>query len=265
MPDQQKLVTEDATLPLRRLTRARVGLGRAGASLPVREWLAFKGAHAAARDTVHLPFHVTEMKEAIEALGQETITCNSAAQDRATYLLRPDLGRRLEVASREQLVDRFADAEPCDLAICVCDGLSTEAVHAGAQPVLANLLPRLIETAWRIAPIFIVRNGRVAIQDEIGQLSNATIALSLLGERPGLATATSLGAYFVHTPTTGKTDADRNCISNIHVDGLQYEHAAEAIYRLLTEIRSQQTSGVLLKAPDVAIEAGATTDGGLLE
>ncbi len=248
--DKREIVTNDATLPLRKLTRARIALGRAGGSLTTSEWLDFKGAHAAARDAVNLPFDVPKVQQSIESLGYPTITCCSAAHDRATFLLRPDLGRRLDDESREKLSASTADLESIDLAICVCDGLSTTAIHTAIGPVLEQLLPRLAAEDWRLAPILIVRNGRVALQDEIGQLCKARIALSLIGERPGLATACSMGAYVVFDPTLGKTDADRNCISNIHVDGLRFEQAADAIHRLLVAIRRQQISGVPLSAPE---------------
>ncbi len=253
--DKRAIVTNDATLPLRKLTRARIALGRAGGSVTTREWLDFKGAHAAARDAVNLPFDVPAVQRSIDSLGYPTITCCSAAQDRATFLLRPDLGRQLDDASRETILARTADSESVDLAICVCDGLSTTAIHTAVEPVLARLLPRLAAADWQLGPICIVRNGRVALQDEIGQLCKSTIALTLIGERPGLATACSMGAYVVFDPAPGKTDADRNCISNIHADGLSFQQGAEAIYRLLVAIRSQKISGVLLNAPEGAAQS----------
>ncbi|MEN8259843.1 MAG: ethanolamine ammonia-lyase subunit EutC [Pseudomonadota bacterium] len=228
----------------KRLTPARIALGRAGGSLPTQAWLEFKYAHALARDAVHRTFDAEPVQAAITALGASILVVDSRAEDRSTYLTRPDLGRRLSDASRHLLESRAKDA---DLVIIVSDGLSSEAVHRQTVPLMKELLPRLQDGGWRMAPVVIARFGRVALEDEIGALLKARIALMLLGERPGLGSPDSLGAYLVHTPKPGNTDADRNCVSNIRPEGLSHESAAETLFYLLAEARRRGHSGVALK------------------
>ena len=197
-------VTPDAWHQLREATPARIALGRAGGSLPTREWLQFKAAHAAARDAVHNAFDAEGLAAEIAALGVETVVVDSAAPDRFAYLQRPDLGRRLKPASEELLKSlRRADAAP-ELAIIVSDGLSALAAHRQTTAVLAALLPLLSADNWRLSPIVIARFGRVALEDQIGQLLGAQIALMLIGERPGLGSPDSLGAYLVFDPPRGQ-------------------------------------------------------------
>ena len=241
------LVTADAWSKLRSATPARIALGRAGGSLPTRAWLDFKSAHAAARDAVHNEFDAEQLAAEIHALGVETVIVDSAAADRLTFLQRPELGRRLADASRDRL---FAVAQPShapDLVIIVSDGLSALAVHRQAPPLLSALLPRLSVDGWNLAPIVIARFGRVALQDEIGQLLGAQLALVLIGERPGLGSPDSLGAYLVYGPRIGNSDAGRNCVSNIRSEGLPHEAAADTLHYLLTESRDRHLSGVALK------------------
>lgn len=252
-------VTPDVWNRLQRATSARIALGRAGGSLPTHAWLEFKSAHATARDAVHYPFDAEQLAADIAALGVEVLVVNSAAVDRLTFLQRPDLGRRLDDRSRfalqecrphaprEERLHAKREHYTGDLAIIVCDGLSALAAHRHAPAVLAPLLQRLNNDKWRIAPIIMARFGRVALQDEIGQVLGAQLALTLIGERPGLGSPDSLGAYLVYGPCPGNTDAHRNCVSNIRPDGLPYEPAAETIHYLLTESRRRRLSGVALK------------------
>ena len=240
-------VTQDAWHELRGVTQARIALGRAGASLPTAEWLAFKSAHAAARDAVHNEFDADRLAAEIAALGVETVIVDSAASDRATYLQRPDLGRRLNDVSRQQMQRRTSPDLKYELAIIVSDGLSAFAVHKQATPLLAQLLPVLQSEAWRLAPVVVARYGRVALEDEIGELLGAEIALMLIGERPGLGSPDSLGAYLVYGPRPGNTDAMRNCVSNIRPEGLTWSAAAETLRYLLGEARRLKLSGVQLK------------------
>jgi ethanolamine ammonia-lyase small subunit len=240
-------LTPDPWNKLRSATPARIALGRAGGSLPTQEWLAFKSAHAAAREAVHHAFEAERLADELAGLDLETVVVQSAAGDRATFLQRPDLGRRLDDASRFKLQELPpADATP-DLAIIVSDGLSAIAVHRHVPPLLAALVPRLAADQWRIAPVVIACFGRVALQDEIGRLLGAQLALTLIGERPGLGSPDSLGAYLVHRPKPGNTDADRNCVSNIRRDGLPCDAAAETLHYLLSEARRCRISGVQLK------------------
>jgi ethanolamine ammonia-lyase small subunit len=256
-------VTPDAWNKLKHATSARIALGRAGGSLPTRAWLEFKSAHAAARDAVHYPFDAKQLAADISALGVEVIVVNSAAGDRLTFLQRPDLGRQLDDQSRFALQecsphapregDLHAEREDYtkdynwDLAIIVSDGLSALAVHRQAPALLAALLPRLAADRWRVAPIVVSRFGRVALQDEIGQVLGVELALTLIGERPGLGSPDSLGAYLIHGPRPGNTDANRNCVSNVRPEGLPCDLAAETIHYLLTESRRRRLSGVGLK------------------
>jgi ethanolamine ammonia-lyase small subunit len=209
---------------LRAHTPARIALGRSGASLPTREVLAFSLAHAQARDAVHTTFSAQAVAQAIEALGLAALPIDSAAPDRATYLRRPDLGRRLSDASRALLTSR--PVKPVDLAIVVADGLSSTAVHAHAAPLIATLLPLIRAEGWSLAPVVVASQARVALGDEVGEMLGARLVLLLVGERPGLSSPDSLGAYLTFAPRIGLTDTARNCVSNIRGEGLSYEQAA---------------------------------------
>jgi ethanolamine ammonia-lyase small subunit len=239
-------ITYDPWNALRNATSARIALGRAGGSLPTKAWLDFKAAHAAARDAVHCAFDAEQLAADIRALGTEVVIVDSAAPDRRTFLSRPDLGRQLDERSRYALQELQSDAGH-ELAIVVSDGLSALAVHRQALPVLKLLLPKLISDCWRIAPIVVARFGRVALEDEIGQRMGAQVALMLIGERPGLLSPDSLGAYLVFGPRPGNTDARRNCVSNIRPEGLPIEVAAETIRYLIAESRRRRLSGIQLK------------------
>ena len=230
--------------PLRRLTAARIALGRTGGSLPTRETLEFRLAHARARDAVHALFDAPALAERLRALAPEVICVESAAATPAEFLRRPDLGRTLADASRRRLAGR---AEPCDLAIIVADGLSSLAALEQAPPLLAELIPLARRNGWTLAPLVVATRGRVALQDEIGALLGARISLMLLGERPGLSAANSLGAYFTHAPRPGLTDASRNCVSNIRPEGLPPATAARKLFGLLAESSRLGLSGVTLK------------------
>ncbi|HEY3391380.1 MAG TPA: ethanolamine ammonia-lyase subunit EutC [Lacipirellulaceae bacterium] len=245
--DRNTLVTRDPWANLRSATPARIALGRAGGSLPTREWLDFKSAHAAARDAVHCAFDAEQLAAEVKALDVDVVVVDSAVGDRHTYLQRPDLGRRLDERSRYKLQELPRPQAAFDLAIIVSDGLSALAVHRQAAPLLAALLPRLRSEGWELAPIVVARFGRVALQDEVGQVLGAQLALMLIGERPGLGSPDSLGAYLVYGPRPGNTDAMRNCVSNIRPEGLPHDAAAETIHYLLCEARRRRLSGVQLK------------------
>jgi ethanolamine ammonia-lyase small subunit len=242
---------------LRALTPARVGLMRTGVSQQTQDQLAFQRCHAQARDAVHAEMQSSALAAAIAAVtGNVVLRLHSAAEDRATYLRRPDLGRRLDDASREELL---RDARGLvDLAIIVADGLSALAAERHALAVIGALLPRL--ASWRLAPVCVVRQGRVAIGDEIGEGLNAEVAVVLIGERPGLSSPDSLGAYITWQPRRGRTDAERNCISNIRGEGLSYAEAALQLEAYLVEARERKLTGVALKIetpPRVERLAGA--------
>jgi ethanolamine ammonia-lyase small subunit len=250
--------TPDRWESLRTATSARIALGRAGGSLPTHAWLDFKSAHAAARDAVHSLFDAEQVAAEIGALGVTAVIVDSAVQNRQMYLLRPDLGRRLDERSRYVLQELPATAN-VDLAIVVSDGLSALAVHRQARPLLEALLPKLAGDGWRIAPIVVARFGRVALEDEVGQVLAAQLALILIGERPGLGSPDSLGAYLVHAPRPGNTDANRNCVSNIRPGGLPIDAAAITIHYLLSEARRRRVSGVQLKDQRSLMDAASPT------
>jgi ethanolamine ammonia-lyase small subunit len=226
---------------LRDFTMARVELGRAGPGLPTRALLEFQLAHAKARDAVHLPLAVQSLVVELKQKGLASVTLRSAARDRDEYLKRPDLGRRLSDDSRERLAPLRAEH---DAAFVIADGLSALAVHRHAVPLIELLLRDL---DWRIAPVAIVEQGRVAIGDEIGERLGARTAVVLIGERPGLSSPDSLGAYLTWQPRPGRTDAERNCISNIRAEGLSYAAAAHKLLFLMSESRRLKLSGVRLK------------------
>ncbi|HET9041038.1 MAG TPA: ethanolamine ammonia-lyase subunit EutC [Gemmatimonadales bacterium] len=230
---------------LRALTPARIALGRAGASLPTRAHLDFQLAHARARDAVHDHLDVPALRAALSEAGLESLAVRSAAPDRATYLQRPDLGRRLDDTGREQLA--AASPRGVEAAFVVADGLSARAAQAHAVPVLAALVPRLRDAGWRIAPVVVAEGGRVALGDEIGAALDAALVVVLLGERPGLTAPDSLGAYLTWAPRPGRTDAERNCVSNIRPEGLVPALAADKLCYLMLEAARRRLSGVALK------------------
>ena len=226
---------------LREFTSARVDVGRTGHSLPTRELLDFQLAHAKARDAVHLPLDVQSVVIELQQNKIRCVTLASAAGDRVTYLHRPDLGRRLNAESRDRLARLKSDYEA---AFVIADGLSALAVHRHAAPLLELVLAEL---AWPVAPVVIVEQGRVAIGDEIGELLGARLAVVLIGERPGLSSPDSLGVYLTWQPRASRTDAERNCISNIRAEGLSYKLAAHKLLFLMNESRRLKLSGVKLK------------------
>jgi ethanolamine ammonia-lyase small subunit len=232
----------DTWASLRTLTAARIGLARSGASLATAPLLDFKLAHARARDAVHEPLDQARLVADLKSLSVPVHAVASAAQDRQTYLMRPDLGRRLAPETGAALAK---DAGQYDVTIVICDGLSARAVQTHARPVLAELLPKL--RGVKIAPLVVVTHGRVAIGDTIASLMGADCAAVLIGERPGLTAPDSMGAYLTWRPSRETTDADRNCVSNIRPDGIGYADAAAKLAFLLTAIRGRQISGVQLK------------------
>ena len=197
------IVTSDVWSSLRPTTPARIALGRAGGSLPTQHWLAFQAAHAAARNAVHASFDAEQLAAEIRMLGVDVIVTDSAAECRQQFLLRPELGRRLADRSRFE-IEQLHKALEIDLSIVVSDGLSAIAAQRHSHPLLSELLPNLQRESWRLAPIVIARLGRVALQDEIGQLFGAKMAMMLIGERPGLGSPDSLApiSYTIRTPET---------------------------------------------------------------
>ncbi|MFI5625010.1 ethanolamine ammonia-lyase subunit EutC [Nocardioides sp. NPDC051685] len=240
--------------PLRRATPARIGLGRAGNAVPTAEFLAFGAAHAAARDAVHLPLDVAALVEALDGLGLGTpLAVASAAPDRATYLTRPDLGR---------VPGADLDLAPggAEIAVVVADGLSAEAVAKHAVPLLEHLIPLLDGTMTVAAPV-VATQARVALGDHIGRALGARLVLVLIGERPGLSSSDSLGAYLTWDPQPGILDSARNCVSNIRPPhGLDHATAARTIASLVAGARALGATGVALKDGSfTGLLPGATT------
>lgn len=263
-PTADSSVVANPWSELRRFTPARIGLGRAGVSLPTAAQLDFQLAHAQARDAVHRPLEVPSLCADIETLGLATVPLHSAATTRTMYLQRPDLGRRLGAASRQQLealrAERHAQGVRAhDLAFAVVDGLSALAVQRHTVPLLTEVLTLLNGSAsdqtprWTIAPVAVVEQGRVAVGDDIGELLDSQIVVVLIGERPGLSSPDSLGLYLTWAPQPGRHDAERNCISNVRPEGLGYRDAAARLVYLLEQARSRRLTGVGLKDESGAV------------
>lgn len=227
------------------LTPARVALGRTGASLTTEEVLRFQLAHAEARDAVHVPLDREALAAQIAALGCKVLQVRTPATRRDIYLRRPDLGRRLEPESAE-CVDKLR-CDGVDIAIVVADGLSSRAVTNNAVPLLSRLIPKFVDAAFTLAPVVVAEGARVALGDEIAERLGARLALVLVGERPGLSSPDSLGAYLTYAPRPGLTDAERNCVSNIRAGGLDVEAASLKLAWLVMKALAVGASGVLLK------------------
>ncbi|WP_427307635.1 ethanolamine ammonia-lyase subunit EutC [Cupriavidus sp. H39] len=230
---------------LRRFTRARIALGRTGHSQPTDAVLAFGLAHAQARDAVHLALEVGTITAVLEAAGLPHATVHSAAPDREHYLRRPDLGRRLDQASRAQL-DAARPQQAPDVVFVIADGLSALATQRHALPLLEAARQRLPH-GWQVGPVVVAEQSRVALGDEIGERLGARQVVMLIGERPGLSSPDSLGIYLTYAPRLGRTDAERNCISNVRPEGLPYAQAADRLVFLLRGAAALGRSGVDLK------------------
>ncbi|RON14692.1 ethanolamine ammonia-lyase [Pseudomonas frederiksbergensis] len=246
--DKPPVDPQNPLLELRRLTPARIALGRTGTSMPTSAQLDFQYAHAQARDAVHLPFDHLGLSSQLAERGRESLLLHSAATDRNSYLQRPDLGRKLSDQSAQTLRD-YALSHPggVDLAVVVADGLSALAVHRHTLPFLARMEEQTAAEGWSLSPVILVEQGRVAVADEIGELLGAKMVVILIGERPGLSSPDSLGLYFTYNPKVGLTDAYRNCISNVRLEGLSYGMAAHRLLYLMREACRRQLSGVSLK------------------
>lgn len=253
MNPPRPVVVNNPWQQLRRFTAARIALGRSGVSQPTAPHLAFQLAHAQARDAVHLPLDAGLLRQGLADAGfagaADALLLESAAADRLTYLQRPDLGRRLSDSSRAAMAadPRCAPGGGCDLALVIADGLSAQAVARHAPPLVAALMRRLAAQTWSMAPLAIVRLGRVAVADEVAERLGARLVVLMIGERPGLSSPDSLGLYATWAPRVGLTDAARNCISNVRPAGLDFDEAAARLHYLMTEMRRRELSGVALK------------------
>jgi ethanolamine ammonia-lyase small subunit len=239
---------------LRQATPARIGLGRSGAGQPTEAHLDFLLAHARARDAVHAPFDPALIVDELRGIGLGPLALRSAADNRAAYLRRPDLGRRLDPGSRALLTAR--PRGPIDLVFVIADGLSAKAAQTHAVPLVAATMARLRGAGLRVGPVAVVTCGRVAIGDEIGGLLCADLACVLIGERPGLSAADSLGAYITWQPAPGTVDAARHCVSNIRPAGLPIEAAAERLTGIFAAASRHRMTGIALAARLAAEPAG---------
>ena len=239
------LVSRNPWALLKAHTSARIALGRSGGSLPTAPLLEFQLAHARARDAVHKPFAGDILQSAIETHGIEVLRVRSRVAERSMYLRRPDLGRWLDDESRERLENHLDKG--CDALFVIADGLSTLAVESHAVAVLELTHAAFLRRGWRVGPVVIAEQSRVALGDEIGELLGAQQVAMLIGERPGLSAADSMGIYLTYAPKLGRTDAERNCISNIHPRAQSYEQAAHKLVYLMIEARTRGLTGVALK------------------
>ena len=235
----------DPWTQLKSFTRARIAIGRVGSSLPTKEVLDFGLSHAMARDAVHLALDIEALEADIKKHDFSTMRAKSMAPDRASYLLRPDWGRRLHEQSLSNL-QNLHQTKPIDFLIVVGDGLSSLAVARHVAPLLKEMREHL-PSDWHTGHVILASQARVAIGDEIGQALNARMVAMLIGERPGLSSPDSLGIYLTYNPKLGLSDADRNCISNVRPEGLQYAAAAKKLIWLAKEAMRLKVTGVALK------------------
>ena len=238
------MLVPDRFAELRAYTAARIGLGRSGPGIATADHLAFRAAHALARDAVHASLDLDALEAALAPLGLPVLRVESRCPDQASYLTRPDLGRRLADASVTLLQSQAPGEE---IVVLVAGGLSARATASHGATLLGLLVPEIQRSGRRVGPICIAPRGRVALGDEVGALLGARLVLVLIGERPGLTSPDSLGAYVTVHPAVGRTDADRNCVSNIRPEGMPLTEAARRIAWLIDQAMVRGISGVTLK------------------
>jgi len=244
--NNKSAIVHDPWRDLTQFTPARIALGRAGMSLPTFAYLEFQLAHALARDAVNIPLDFAGLAQRLNLLGYQTQILQTQAENQAMYLQRPDLGRLLSASAMDCL--QRSEQIPVDAVVVVADGLSSKAIEQHAEAFLSLLLPELQANGYRLPPACLVKHGRVAIGDAIAEHYTARLCIVLIGERPGLSSPDSMGIYFTYRAKSGiSTDADRNCISNIHQNGLSYEQALKKLLFLINESEKLKLSGVNLK------------------
>jgi ethanolamine ammonia-lyase small subunit len=266
VPNSKEMVHKDPWEKLRQFTDARIGLGRVGTSIPTEELLRFQLSHAQAIDAVHVPLDVEHLCEKIAASDVlqpylPVQQLHSKARDRMEYLQRPDLGRQLDEASIFKLQTQCKGAR-YDVVFVLADGLSSYAIAKHAQPFLEMLITRLNDDPnkkWRIAPICVALQGRVAVGDDVCETFNAKQVVVLIGERPGLSSPDSMGLYLTWNAKPGIEDSLRNCISNIRPEGLKYQAAVHKCIYLLNESQRIELSGVSLKDRSEDLQLESTT------
>ena len=241
---KKEVINIDPLTALKEFTAARIAIGRVGTSIPLKQSLEFKLAHAHARDAVYSMLDTEGLLNNLKVFNLPVLHLHSKATTRHKYLKRPDHGRQLDEESTMQLKDYKTGA---DIAIVIADGLSATAVNENAFGLLELLIPMLFSAKLNLAPLCMVEQGRVAIGDDVGHGLGAKLSIVLIGERPGLSSADSMGAYLTYNPQPGLTDESRNCISNIRPQGLKHKPAAEKIFYLINEAFKRKLSGVGLK------------------
>ncbi|MBK0380808.1 ethanolamine ammonia-lyase subunit EutC [Mucilaginibacter segetis] len=229
---------------LRQFTSARIGIGSSGAAIPTKPALEFKMAHAHARDAVYSRMDTEMLTDELIQFKLPVLALHSKATNREQYLQRPDMGRSLDELSSNRLADQITNN---GIVIIIADGLSAAAINKNVLVLLKLLIPRLTDAGYKLAPICLVEQGRVAIGDEIAAELGASFSVMLIGERPGLSSADSMGAYLTYQPKPGLTDDARNCVSNIRTEGLALPTAADKIFYLIQESLKRKLSGVWLK------------------
>ena len=229
---------------LRQFTAARIAIGRAGTSIPLSHSLAFRLAHAHARDAVYSALDTGALVRELQPFHLPVLQLHSQARDRRQYLQRPDLGRVPDEASLQQVREHTAGA---DISIVIADGLSAQAVNRHAVPLLQLLIPLFQASGYTLSPLCLAAQARVAFADHTAQGLHAQLSVILIGERPGLSAADSMGAYITYNPQPGLTDELRNCVSNIRFGGLPYGWAAEKIFYIVQQALTRRLSGVQLK------------------
>jgi ethanolamine ammonia-lyase small subunit len=248
MTDSDALRSNEPAYDLKEMTDARVSLGRFGSGQPTKATLRFLLDHARAREAVWTTVDRGDLERQLHEQGMETVDVESLAGERSVYVRRPDLGRSLSPQSTDLLRSRASSGSVPDVVIVVADGLSASAVSINAVPLILALAPRLDALGLTVAPVILAAQARVAIADPIGECLGARLSIMLVGERPGLSAADSLGAYITYGPKTGNADANRNCVSNIRDGGLPIAIAAKSIAGLLRDIFRTAVSGVALKS-----------------
>ncbi|HWZ21293.1 MAG TPA: ethanolamine ammonia-lyase subunit EutC [Cytophagaceae bacterium] len=243
MSPEDNFIESDSWEFLRKHTAARIALGHVGVSLPTKELLAFRLAHARARDAVYSELEIEKISIQLSENGLDYLSIKSSAVARNDYLQNPNSGKKLNSESAKKL----KQLSSYDLCFIIGDGLSAAAVNEHAVELIKILVAKFKKLNWSIAPVILAEQARVALSDEIGVLIKAEIVVMLLGERPGLSSSDSMGAYITYHPEQGLTDERRNCVSNIRPEGLSYPFAAEKLFYLLTEMKTKKISGVHLK------------------
>jgi ethanolamine ammonia-lyase small subunit len=238
---------------LRARTPARILTGRAGGSYRTKTWLELRRDHAAAKDAVCAELDLAgDLGEAFVAeWGLFEVT--TMARTKEEFLLRPDLGRSLDDAARSAIAGRCPSG--VDFQVAIADGLSAAAVRAQVRALLPMLAADAGRRGWRFGQPFFIRHGRVGVLNDLGEILDPAVAVLLVGERPGLATAESLSAYMAYRPRAGHDDSRRNLISNIHARGILPDQAAHRIALLAEQMIQLATSGVAIKEQGAAATA----------